>query len=146
MGRAKLEDLPKTFQKNIKTLHKRINKFLETCPFDVKMNDGFRRPQDQPKNAATKSKHLRGAAIDLDDDDSAFLWEWVLNNLTRLKECGLWIEDPRWTHGKGTWMHFQIVPPGSGRRIYIPNATPANAPKLWDGVYNKSLNGKEQPT
>lgn len=139
-GRAKLEDLDTETQANLKTLHERINKLRAAYGKPLKVNDGYRRPADTPKNGATKSNHLIGAAIDLDDDDSAFLWIWVKANLQLMKEIGLYMEDPRWTHGDvGTWMHFQIYPPKSGKRIYVPSLKPASAPELWDGKYDPTL-------
>lgn len=135
-GRAKLEDLPEETQANLQILHERINKLRSAYGKPLKVNDGYRRPADTPKNGASKSKHLIGAAIDLDDDDKGTLWSWVLANLDLMKEIGLWMEDPRWTHGSvGTWMHFQIIPPGSKKRIFVPSSAPASAPKIWDGKY-----------
>ena len=69
-GRAKLEDLPEDIQANLKELLVRINKLRTAYGKPLKVNDGYRRPQDTPKNGASKSKHLLGQAIDLDDDDS----------------------------------------------------------------------------
>lgn len=140
MGRAKFDDLDFETQENLTILHERINQLRTAYGKPLKVNDGYRRPQDIPKNGAKKSKHLFGQAIDLDDDDTHYLWDWVKENLELMKEIGLWIEDPRWTHGKiGTWMHFQIVPPGSGKRIFVPSTAPASAPDLWDGKYDKGL-------
>ena len=146
MGRAKLSELPKDVQENIKTLVSRINQLFDgyswpkTLPRVV--NSGYRRPQDQPKNAAQSSPHLIGCAVDLDDDDSGITWKYVFKNLTKTKQIGLWIEDPRWTHGSvGSWVHLQIIPPKSGKRIFIPSTTPAAAPNFWDGKYDKSLDG-----
>lgn len=140
MGRAKFEDLDSETQENLTILHERINKLRTAYGKPLTVNDGYRRPQDIPKNGAAKSKHLFGQAIDLDDDDTHYLWDWVKENLELMQEIGLWIEDPRWTHGKvGTWMHFQTVPPGSGKRIFIPSSAPASLPSLWDGKYDKEL-------
>lgn len=140
MGRAKLEDLDAEIQKNLNELLIRINKLRTAYGKPLKVNDGYRRPEDTPKNGAAKSKHLLGQAIDLDDDDTAFLWKWVQSNLQLMKDIGLWMEDPRYTHGKiGTWMHFQIVAPASGKRIFIPSAAPASAPTLWDGHYESKF-------
>lgn len=140
MGRAKFEDLDKEVQANLTILLERINKLRAAYGKPLKVNSGFRNPADQPKNAATKSNHLVGKAIDLDDDNTAFLWKWVLANLQLMKDIGLWMEDPRWTHGSvGTWMHFQITPPKSGKRIYVPSEKPASAPDLWDGKYDSKF-------
>jgi hypothetical protein len=142
MGRAKFDELSLEIQANLTELHRRINLLRDKIARPLKVNDGLRRLGiDKPKNGAAKSKHYLGQAIDLDDDDSAWLWNWCRDNLHFLAEIGLWMEDPRWTHGNGTWMHFQIVPPGSGKRIFIPSTKPASAPNLWDGKYDKSLDG-----
>lgn len=139
-GRAELGDLKGETLENIIILFERINKLRTAYGKPMKVNDGYRRPVDTPKNGAKLSKHLIGAAIDIDDDEEGTLWKWTLENLQLLQEIGLWIEDPRWTHGKvGTWMHFQILPPKSGKRIFIPSTAPASAPDIWDGKYDSSL-------
>lgn len=140
MGRAELEELEPEVQANIKVLHERINKLRTAYGKPLRVNDGFRRSKDTPKNGAKKSHHLIGAAIDLDDDDAGTLWKWTLANLKLMQEIGLWMEDPRWTHGKvGTWMHFSIFPPGSNKRIFRPSMNEASAPDIWDGKYDSSL-------
>ena len=140
MGRAELADLPEDVQDNIKELHIRINVIREAYGKAMKVNDGYRKPANTPKNGSKTSWHLQGAAIDLDDDDTAYLWKWVLENLQLFQDVGLWIEDPRWTHGNvGTWMHFQIYPPKSGKRIFVPSSTAAPAPDIWDGKYDKKF-------
>lgn len=140
MDRVKFEELDPEIQENILVLHERINIIRKAYGKPMKVNDGFRRSKDTPKNGAKKSKHLTGAAIDIDDDDKGTFWNWVKDNLELFQEVGLWIEDPRWTHGKvGTWMHFQIFAPISGKRIFIPSSAPASAPDIWDGKYDKSL-------
>lgn len=87
------------------------------------------RPQsvnDATKNAAKNSKHLVANAGDIADSDRK-LAQWCVSNPNKLAECGVWIEDPRWTP---TWVHFQRVPPDSGKRIYVPNRKPPSAPAL----------------
>lgn len=140
MGRVKFDDLDAATKKNILLLHERINKLRTAYGKPMKVNDGYRRPQDTPSNGAAKSKHLMGLAIDLDDNDVADLWKWVQANLALMKSIGLWMEDPRWTHGSiGTWVHFQVVPPQSGKRIFVPSTAPASAPALWDGIYDSKF-------
>src|SRR4030042_1235773 len=68
---------------------------------------------DATANAAKTSKHLTAEAGDIADPDRA-LAQWCVKNTDVLAECGLWIEDPRWTP---TWVHFQRIPPKTGRRI-----------------------------
>lgn len=140
-GRARFEDLPEDIRRNLTELHVRINKLRSAFGKPLKVNDGYRRIEDLPSNAARKSKHLFGQAIDLDDDHTHFLWNWTKDNLQLMKDIGLWMEDPRWTHGKiGTWMHYQIVPPASGNRIYVPSLATPSAPDIWDGKYDKKFN------
>lgn len=143
VGRQTWDQVTKENQDNILILVERINQLIATYPGPIKINDGLRRSQDRPTNGSATSWHYKGAAIDLDDDDSAVFWHWLKDRLPLLKECKLWIEDPRWTHGSvGTWMHFQIYAPMSGNRIFVPSSKPAAAPALWDGKYDPALNGK----
>lgn len=70
-------------------------------------------------NSAQSSRHISCEAIDLDDDDRK-LQDWCLVNLPVLERLGLWMEHPVATP---SWVHIQIVPPGSGKRAFLPNAT-----------------------
>lgn len=135
-GRVKLEDLPKDVQENLQMLLVKINIVRKAYGKPLKVNDGYRRPADTPKNGASKSKHLIGAAVDIDDDEEGTFWKWCLQNLDIIADAGLFLEDPRWTHGRGSWVHFSIHPPSSGRRIFVPSVAPASAPNLWDGKYD----------
>lgn len=67
-------------------------------------------------NAAKKSNHLLGQAVDLKDPDGK-LGRWALNNLDRLAAFELWLEHPSKTKG---WVHLQSVPPKSGKRVFLP--------------------------
>lgn len=87
---------------------------------------------DATSNAAAHSRHLTGEAIDLRDHGTRDLARWCLRNRDALEEIGLWMEDPQWTHvppGQ-PWVHLQIVPPGSRRRVYVPSSKPPLAAKL----------------
>lgn len=72
---------------------------------------------DSTSNAATASRHLTAEAVDLADNDR-YLADWAVANLAALVEVGCWMESPQYTP---TWVHWQIVPPRSGKRIYIPS-------------------------
>jgi uncharacterized protein YcbK (DUF882 family) len=61
-----------------------------------------------------KSKHLFGQACDI-SDPSGKLMAWCKANVAVLEEAGLWCED-----GTVGWVHFQSVPPGSGKRFFLP--------------------------
>ena len=144
LRRVKMDELSDEHQNNIKELHRRINSFFEgyiwPSSLPKKVNDGYRRPQDIPKNGSATSWHFKGAAIDLDDDDAGTTWKYVWANRNKLKSIGLWVEHPNWTHGSaGTWIHFQIYPPKSGKRFFIPSVQPAPAPTFWDGKYEIEL-------
>lgn len=134
MGRKTYDQLTQEQKDNLKILLERINKVRTKYGKPMKVNDGLRIVVG---SGAAKSNHFICAAIDIDDDDSLYMWKWCLANLDFLQEVGLWMEDPRWTHGTaGTWMHFQIVPPKSGKRIYVPSEKPMTAPDIWDGKYD----------
>lgn len=154
MGRQTWDQVAADVQKNILILVERINKLLAAYAksgrtYVTKINDGLRRLIDQPPGAAPHSTHLIGCAIDLDDNDAGDFWAWVKDNFQLLKDIGLWIEHPCWTHYYDTttktwksWMHFQIVAPGSGNRAFVPNTNPNPNPKFWDGKYDAKFNGK----
>ena len=76
---------------------------------------------DATANAAKQSRHLTGEAIDLRDNGTRDLARWCIKNLDALEEIGLWMEDPQWTP---SWVHLQIQPPGSRRRVYCPSSKP----------------------
>lgn len=146
MGRVTLDQVDKETRNNLNILLERINKLRRAYAKAMKVNDGFRRPQDQPAGGATLSNHFKGLAIDIDDDEKGTLWKWVFENRKILAEIGLWCEHPCWTHhDKGTWMHFQIVPPKSGKRFYVPSEKSNPNPKFWDGKYEPELDSTKQP-
>lgn len=67
-------------------------------------------------NAAPRSRHMTGQAIDLSDPEGD-LDAWCMDNLDILAGCGLWLESPASTKG---WCHVQTVPPRSGSRVFFP--------------------------
>jgi hypothetical protein len=85
-----------------------------------RVNSGRRPPAVNAgtKNAAKKSKHMTGQAIDIGDDDEG-LDRWRMSSAGRaaLDSIGLWLEHPSATP---RWCHVQIVPPGSGNRVFYP--------------------------
>ena len=90
------------------------------------VNSGWRPAtvNEATANAGTHSRHLTGQAVDLPDRDRT-LATWCADNLDIAREIGLWFEDFRWTP---TWVHCQIVPPKSGKLVYIPSTAPATDP------------------
>jgi len=75
---------------------------------------GFR-PQSCPQGAP-KSSHKEGLAIDLFDPDGD-IDDWCLENLDKLEECGIYIENPSATP---CWSHWTIRAPKSGNRVFLP--------------------------
>lgn len=70
--------------------------------------------------SAMGSSHLYGCAVDI-ADPNGFLADWLECNPNKLVECGLWMEDPKSTHGKnGNWTHLQSYAPRSMNRIFKP--------------------------
>lgn len=137
-GRATMATLPADVRANVLELHRRINVVRGLYGVPMRVNDGYRRPEDAARYGAKTSEHLRGRAIDIDDTDAGPLWAWCLAHLAEIAAVGLWLEDPRWTHGAGSWMHLQTVPPRSGVRIFRPSSRPATWAG-WDGVYDRAL-------
>lgn len=82
------------------------------------VTSGWRPPEVNAAtaNAAVRSKHMTGEAIDISDPDGD-LDEWCLANQDQLSVCTLWQEHPSATKG---WCHVQIVPPKSGNRVFYP--------------------------
>ena len=111
---------------------KRVNKFLTYAEKDgiicTKVSSGWRPDgvNSATKNAAKGSNHLTAKACDLYDPDRK-LAQWMITNKSNLSLCTLWSEDPRWTP---TWLHLQILPPASGKLVYIPSLKPPKSPKL----------------
>ena len=116
----------------------KANQLLKAFKAETKITidtvaSGWRPPavNGNTKNAATGSRHLTARAVDLRDTPERDLARWCLRNLKALEDIGLWMEDPQWTWdeqgGGKPWVHLQILPPRSGRRVYIPSTKPAMA-------------------
>lgn len=118
MNKTTLDQLSPELVGNANTTVPRANELLEAFGEYRKCNSGYRTPEDQARinPSAPKSKHLTCQAIDLSDPDGS-LDVWCLKNLSVLAKIGLWLEDPSHTVG---WCHVQVVPPGSGNRVFIP--------------------------
>lgn len=133
MGRISVNDLSPEQHQNLLMLHGRINKVRMFYGVPMFVSSGYRSSEDnRVAGGATSSLHMVCAAVDI-KDSSGDLWQWLMKNLDFIKLHSLWLEDRRWTP---TWVHFQIFPPKSGRRIFIPNSKPAPAPHLWHGQYD----------
>ena len=112
----------------VKAANLALTVFYRDCPLAArrKIRSGWRPKEinDATPGAARNSNHMSGIGGDIEDfggdaDDAPDLAAWCVNTPGVLAAYGIWMEDPRCTP---TWVHWQTVPPGSGRRFFIPNA------------------------
>lgn len=84
------------------------------------ISSGWRPPQINATtaNAAPRSLHMTGQAVDLYDPDGE-LDDWLMTDAgqAELARLGLWMEHPGATK---SWSHLQTKPPRSGRRVFWP--------------------------
>lgn len=106
---------------NLSVLLERLNKVRVAWGNPMTVTSGLRSESQQEaliKSGASnahKSKHLIGAAADIADEDG--FKDWVKASMSLMEEIGFWFEDFDHTPG---WVHFQILPPASGSRVFIP--------------------------
>ena len=140
MGRDKQypDEYTEEISNNIDSLLEIINQVRIAYNKPMIVASGWRPAEinESTSNAAKNSNHIKGLAVDIKDTDGK-LWKWVILNLDLMKRLGLYFEDKRWTP---TWVHFQIIPPKSSKRIYIPSTAPAKADDIWDGKYDSKYN------
>jgi len=130
-GQCELKDLSPELQANFAILLERINKVRAAWNKPMRVTSGVRTMEhhlqvykDLAKQRGVAydesqvpklSKHLFAQAVDIYDKDGS-LFQWCKDNEKLLEEIGLWMEEaddqPR--------VHFQIVPPRSGRRFFKP--------------------------
>lgn len=105
-------------EEQLNELIARLSQVRDALGKPMVVTSGLRSEADQMRinPSAPKSKHLLGQAADISDPDGS-LAKWVQDNMSLMESIGFWFEDFGHTHG---WVHFQIVPPASGHRIFIP--------------------------
>ena len=109
-------------KENAITLLSRVNALLAIIPLieaeRPQVTSGWRPAWHNATiaNAAPKSKHISGEAIDLADPEGN-LDDYLMDYRTLLVNHDLWLEHPLATKG---WCHLQCVPPKSGRRVFYP--------------------------
>lgn len=114
--------LPPDVEKNVTILIERLSLIREAYGRPMIITSGYRSKEDQMRIYAGKVKvpmgsaHLIGAAADVSDRDRS-LAGFCYANISLLEKVGLWCEDPTRTP---TWLHFQIYPPASGSRFFLP--------------------------
>lgn len=112
-------------QNNLKKLLAAVNAFLLDLGLTEKpkVSSGWRPAaiNSSTPNAAKRSNHMVGLAVDILDDKSQSLAKQVLMRLDLLKKHGLYLEDPQSTVGKYTnWVHLQVKAPASGKQVFKP--------------------------
>ena len=123
---ANLSDQTPEIQANLATLLERVNNIRIGWGMPMTVTSGLRTREDQIRVYAAKgitdeskipwgSQHLHGAAVDI-YDPGLKLTAWLKeNDSQRLVDAQLWCEE-----GNSNWVHFQIYPPKSGNRWFLP--------------------------
>ena len=103
---------------NLKALTAVLNKVREAYGKSLTVSSGYRPAAvNASVGGAKKSNHLMCLAADIADKDGKFT-EWVMDNLDKVKECGVEaVEDPKYCVG---WVHLQLVPVKSGKFVFKP--------------------------
>lgn len=115
-----ISEVPINHQQNLDVLLVAINKVRDAYGQPMVVTSGYRTIKDQmrinPK--APHSKHMSGHAVDILDKDGK-LKAWVASEegMKCIEDAGLYCEDFAHTPD---WVHFQCLPPSSGKRFFIP--------------------------
>ena len=100
-------------EENAVILLRRVNSLLNDLGItEAKVYSGWRPAaiNAQTPNAAKKSAHMIGKAVDIIDDQNQTLGHLITNNPSLLKKYDLWIEALDSTRGKFTnWVHLDFV-------------------------------------
>lgn len=118
MGREKLYPLDAKQEANLQQLLKALNLFRQMYGKPMTVTSGYRPAAINATvaNAAKKSNHQMCLACDFADSNKE-LAKYCMDNLYILEQCGLFLEHPDYTKN---WVHLQVVPPKSGKRVFIP--------------------------
>lgn len=107
-------------KRNLEDLIRKVNALGYQPP--MRATSCLRSIKDQQRinPSAMGSSHLYGCAVDIADPKGE-LAKWCVANKAKLIECGLWMEDPKYTQGKnGSWVHLQSYAPKSMNRVFNP--------------------------
>lgn len=103
MGRDKEFPLDMLQAQNAADLLARINWLLGTLKIKAKVSSGYRPTAiNKSIGGAKMSTHTVCAGIDLYDPDG-MLAAKMLDHLDLLEQCGLWLENPKYTKN---WVHL----------------------------------------
>lgn len=125
------KELTSELLKNAEKLLQSVNEFLkelaalEKINTSYKVSSGFRPSEvnSATPNAAKRSLHMQGLAIDLSDDKNQTLAKACQKHPNLLKKYELFLESPDHTKGKHTnWCHLDCSPTRKDRpsRVFIP--------------------------
>ena len=119
------QQCPEKYKDNLLELLIKMNKVRDAYGRPMFVTSGFRTMKDHiriyesmgiPRNKIPlQSKHLYCQACDIADPDNS-LMEWVKKHVKLMEEIGLWMEEDDTVNR----VHFQTVPPKSGRRFFNP--------------------------
>jgi hypothetical protein len=95
-----------------------MNKVRDAYGKPMLITSGLRSDADQARinPKAPKSNHILGLACDVSDPNGE-LWAWCMLNMPLFEALGVYFEDKNKTP---QWVHYQIVAPKSGKRIFTP--------------------------
>lgn len=118
MGRDVAYPLDELQEQNLEKTLATMQALEQLLGFELTVTSGYRPAAINARvaGAAPKSKHIQCLAVDFSDESGALAY-WCLNNIDWLERLGLWMEHPDFTEG---WVHLQVVPPKSGRRVFKP--------------------------
>lgn len=106
-------DFNESILDNANKLLVQVNAFLtELGVQTANVTSGWRPPQinNQTTNAAKKSAHMIGSAVDILDNKTQDLAHLVASRPDLLKKYNLWLENPQNTKGVNTnWVHLDLM-------------------------------------
>lgn len=131
MGRDAQYQINQEQSANLDQLINALNPIREAYGSPMAVSSGYRPGHfNTAAGGAKQSAHTSCQAVDIVDKDGKFA-EWVMNNLDKLEQQGLYLESPDYTYiinSSGEritgWIHLQTRPVKSGKRVFIPYSGP----------------------
>lgn len=122
-ARAKDKSCTDIVKGKAKTLVERVNALLKDLGVSkTEASSGFRTPASNAgvANAAKRSLHMSGEAVDLIDDAQQTLAYAIMARPDLLKKHKLWLEHPENTKGANTnWCHLDMSETRKDRPIRV---------------------------
>jgi hypothetical protein len=116
--RAKSKELCLDYRLNAARLVEAINNLFADLKIPIpNITSGFRTQQANIAAGGSRlSHHCKSAAIDLADSDGK-LYAILICSIPLLEKHCLYMEDGSHTE---SWVHLQIIPPHSNKRVFLP--------------------------